>query len=146
MSFACTHILQHVLIISGWIFCSHCCFWLLLLAGRIWAIVNNNNNNNYDNLYGAVTRPYRYKAPYKQLHWVGLSKQVSFKLGFKWGGYNHVCHMGRRWQHCSIIVQTVNCFHHIGFEFFHTFLINSLNLHQFHVIQVYSNSKSYDRK
>jgi len=21
----------------------------------------NNNNNNYDNLYGAVTRPYRYK-------------------------------------------------------------------------------------
>src|SRR6218665_3532338 len=23
---------------------------------------NNNNNNNYDNLYGAVTRPYRYKG------------------------------------------------------------------------------------
>ena len=22
----------------------------------------NNNNNNYDNLYGAVTRPYRYKG------------------------------------------------------------------------------------
>ena len=21
-----------------------------------------NNNNNYDNLYGAVTRPYRYKG------------------------------------------------------------------------------------
>src|SRR6218665_141168 len=40
---------------------------------------NNNNNNNYDNLYGAVKQPYRYK----QLHWVGLSKQMSFKLGFK---------------------------------------------------------------
>jgi len=23
---------------------------------------NNNNNNNNDNLYGAVTRPYRYKG------------------------------------------------------------------------------------
>ena len=23
---------------------------------------HNNNNNNYDNLYGAVTRPYRYKG------------------------------------------------------------------------------------
>jgi len=22
----------------------------------------NNNNNNYDNLYGTVTRPYRYKG------------------------------------------------------------------------------------
>jgi len=22
----------------------------------------NNNNNNYDNLYGALTRPYRYKG------------------------------------------------------------------------------------
>jgi len=25
-------------------------------------LVNNNNNNNNDNLYGAVTRPYRYKG------------------------------------------------------------------------------------
>jgi len=25
-------------------------------------VINNNNNNNYDNLYGAVTRPYRYKG------------------------------------------------------------------------------------
>jgi len=24
--------------------------------------MSNNNNNNYDNLYGAVTRPYRYKG------------------------------------------------------------------------------------
>jgi len=23
---------------------------------------NNNNNNNYDDLYGAVTQPYRYKG------------------------------------------------------------------------------------
>jgi len=34
---------------------------------EIWVVVgrglnNNNNNNNYDNLYGAVTRPYRYKG------------------------------------------------------------------------------------
>ena len=27
--------------------------------------INNNNNNNYDNLYGAVTRPYRYKGAYR---------------------------------------------------------------------------------
>ena len=28
----------------------------------VWHANNNNNNNNYDNLYGAVTRPYRYKG------------------------------------------------------------------------------------
>jgi len=28
------------------------------------AALHNNNNNNYDNLYGAVTRPYRYKGAY----------------------------------------------------------------------------------
>src|SRR6218665_1421300 len=43
-----------------------------------------NNNNTYDNLYGAVTRPYiPTRAPHKQLTRVSLSEQMSFKLGFK---------------------------------------------------------------
>jgi len=29
---------------------------------NISTFIINNNNNNYDNLYGAVTRPYRYKG------------------------------------------------------------------------------------
>src|SRR6218665_417198 len=34
-----------------------------LLVDLIITTCNNNNtNNNYDNLYGAVTRPYRYKG------------------------------------------------------------------------------------
>ena len=40
---------------------------------------NKNNNNNYDNLYGHTAT----RAPYMQLHWVGLSEQMGFKMGFK---------------------------------------------------------------
>ena len=36
-------------------------------------IISNNNNNIYDNLYGAVMPPYRYKVPHKQLTRVSLS-------------------------------------------------------------------------
>jgi len=28
---------------------------------------NNNNNNNYDNIYGSVTWPYRYKGAFNPL-------------------------------------------------------------------------------
>jgi len=35
---------------------------------RTWRQLSpyNNNNNNYDNLYGAVMRPYRYKGVVKR--------------------------------------------------------------------------------
>lgn len=41
---------------------------------------NNNNYYYYNNSYGAVTRPYRNKAPHKQLNRVSLSKQVAYIL------------------------------------------------------------------
>ncbi|PGH37419.1 MAG: hypothetical protein CRN43_21300 [Candidatus Nephrothrix sp. EaCA] len=31
-------------------------------AAGFGPLCHNNNNNNYDNLYGAVMRPYRYKG------------------------------------------------------------------------------------
>ena len=34
----------------------------------------NNNNNNYDNLYGAVTRPYRYKG----------ASQTAYRFLYRW--------------------------------------------------------------
>ena len=37
-------------------------FLVNILVDEINKQGNNNNNNNYDNLYGAVTRPYRYKG------------------------------------------------------------------------------------
>jgi len=30
---------------------------------------NNNNNNNYDNLYGAIMWPYRYKGASQATKW-----------------------------------------------------------------------------
>jgi len=32
---------------------------IVVIAVVVLVTVTNNNNNNYDNLYGAVTRPYR---------------------------------------------------------------------------------------
>jgi len=38
---------------------------------------NNNNNNNYDNLYGAVTRPYRYKGALTHLSAHCVTRQTA---------------------------------------------------------------------
>jgi|SRR6218665_1111607 len=40
----------------------HVVEWFVQIAMALQVGNNNNNNNNYDNLYGAVTRPYRYKG------------------------------------------------------------------------------------
>src|SRR6218665_889361 len=37
-------------------------YWALIKHSDSGIDLRNNNNNNYDNLYGAVTRPYCYKG------------------------------------------------------------------------------------